>query len=113
MLPSGRTQASIVNPAVGLREGESGAEAIELVPLSEAAAAPSLPGSNHDPEVSVIVLPFPELSAAVVPAPSLNPYAANGAIAGALLVTVTLTGLEVVVFPAASRATAVSVCVPS
>ena len=53
------------------------------------------------------VLLFPDESCAVVPLPSSNPYAATRPLV--VFETVTVTAVEVVVFPAASRATAVSV----
>src|SRR5437868_6850715 len=61
------------------------------------------------------VLLYPETSIAVEPEPSLKPYAATrpgGGGGGALLDTVTFRGAETVWFPAASRATAVSVYDP-
>ena len=59
------------------------------------------------------VFELPDESVTVVPAVSSKPHAPTspvGSTAG--LLTVTVTGLEVVVLPAASRAAAVSVCVP-
>jgi hypothetical protein len=48
----------------------------------------------------------------VAPAAGAVTDTVGGAVSAAALETVTLTGAEVVVFPAASRATALSACVP-
>ena len=63
------------------------------------------------PPVSVPVLPRPDLSAAVVPLPSLNDQPPTSPL-GPVLVTVTVTGVDTVDLPEASRAVAVIWCDP-
>src|SRR5262245_2584029 len=80
---------------------------------SKRSAPPCLPVVVQAAWKIVPVWPFPVVSASDVPLPASNEYAAIGVGAGgALLSTVTPTFVAVVECPAASRATAVSVCDP-
>src|SRR5919199_6196737 len=116
----GFTHASIVIPLERSSEFESATVTSDVAPSNEA-AAPYFPAAVHVVEaLREPALPFPDVSAAVVPAPSSNESAATrpvgggggGGGGGATLDTVTVTALDVVACPAASRATAVSVCRP-
>src|SRR5262245_60554072 len=83
----------------------SGTETADAVPLN-ASAVPYLP-VVHEGDVIEPVLFEPETSFATAPEPSSNAYAATGP-AGVVLPTVTVMLVDVVVLPAASRATAVT-----
>ena len=110
----GRTQASSVIAFVRSSELASGTETRSLTP-SNVIAPPNLAVAvvRTAPPAIVPVLPRPEASVAVVPVASSKPYAATGAPgAGPVFETVTLTVVAVFVLPAASRATALSVCGP-
>src|SRR3954454_12739612 len=101
-------------PVVRSRELLSGIDTKLVEPLNES-ALPNLPVVMRVAPVIVPVFPAPERSVTVGPDASSNPYAATSPEAGGgggPLETVTLTGADVVEFPAASRATAVSECVP-
>ena len=92
----------------------SGIETKLLEPLNES-ALPKRPVVIRVAPVIVPLLPVPERSVTVAPDGSSKPYAATSpgpGGGGGALETVTLTAAEVVVFPAASRATAVNECVP-
>jgi hypothetical protein len=85
-----------------------------LEPLNES-ALPKRPVVILAAPVSVPLLPVPERSLTVAPDGSSKPYAATSpgpGGGGGALETVTLTAADVVELPAASRATAVSECVP-
>ena len=84
-----------------------------LTPSKE--SAPPLWPVDQTAPVIVPVCPFPVTSAKDVPEPALKLYAAtrpDGG-GGVLLSTVTVTGAEVVELPAASLATARTVCWPA
>src|SRR5687768_1633477 len=81
-----------------------------LEPLNDR-ALPNLPAADHEVFARTPLFPRPDVSAVVLPAPSSKPYAPTSPV-GAVLLTVTGTGLAVVVLPAASRATAVSEWLP-
>jgi hypothetical protein len=67
----------------------------------------------HVPPLNFPVYPLPDESCAILPAPSSNPQYPISPCVGAPLVpalpTVTVTGLDVIVFPPVSLATAVNV----
>ena len=106
----GRTHASSVIPVVKSSEFASGTVTQSLTP-SKLNAEPNRPAPLHTgPEIEP-TFPFPEESAALEPDPASNPYAAtrptpNGG--PVELLTVTVIAVEVVVWEALSRATAVS-----
>jgi hypothetical protein len=75
-------------------------------------ALPNRPAVVQTAPATVPACPPPEASPAVVPVPSLKPYAATGPVDAPWLLTVTVTAVEVVRLPAASRARAVSVWAP-
>src|SRR5215831_151343 len=107
----GCTHASSVIPVVRSSEFESGTVTLSLTPSNER-ALPCLPPALQTAPETVPLFAEPEASATVDPVPSSKLYAAtspDGGGGGALLSTVTLTGLEAVVSPAVSVATAVSV----
>src|SRR5437016_7011027 len=106
---AGFTQADSVMPVVRCRLAESGMSTRAFVPLNTS-ALPYLPVGVHVAFWMLPVLPWPDRSATVVPPPSLKAYAATNA---AVLCTVTATGGDVAVLPAASLTTAVSVWAPS
>ena len=105
----GLTHASNVIPAVRSSEFESATVTQSLTP-SKLSAEPYRPAALHTgPEIEP-TFPFPDESAAVVPEPASNPYAATRPRPSggpAELLTVTVIAVEVVVWPAVSRATAV------
>src|SRR3954469_9608963 len=109
----GLTQASSVIPVVRSSEFESGTVTRVLVPL-KVSAPPECPATAHAPLATVPLLPVPERSASAVPEPALKLYEATRPVGGggAVFDTVTVTAAAVVGLPAASRATAVSVCDP-
>ena len=86
---------------------------VSLAP-SKDRAAPYLPVVDHDAPSTVPLFAAADRSATVPPLPSSNDHAPTrpGGGGGPVLPTVTDTGAEVVVFPAASRATALTVCTP-
>ena len=108
----GRTHASSVMPVVRSSEATSATVTRSLTPSNDS-ARPKRPAVERVAPEIVPVFELPDESVTVVPVVSSKPQAPTrpvGSTAG--LLTVTLTGLEVVVLPAASRATAVRVCVP-
>src|SRR5712692_8727778 len=103
------THASNVALAPGVSASMSAASTKLLVPLSDT-QLPNLQALLHAAPDNVAVLLLTDASDAVVPAPSSKEYAATALVC--TLATVTTTPVDVVVFPAASRATAVSVWLP-
>src|SRR4051812_9094468 len=101
----GKTHASSVDAVLRSRVAPSGTVA-QLPPPSNDSALPYLP-EVHVVAVAVPSFPRPDESATAVPDPSSNAHAPTRAVA-----TYTLTGADVVACPAASRAIAVSECVP-
>src|SRR5436190_660398 len=76
------------------------------------AASPDDPTAARSvPPLTAPLSPLPDPSPTADPPPSSNPYAATKP-GRAVLLTVTVTALEVLVLPAASRARAVRVCEP-
>src|SRR6185312_10361343 len=86
----------------------------QLVAPSKVAALPYFPAVVQVVPLVVPLLPLPDRSVTLVPVPSLKPYDATSPVGGggAVLETVTVTPLEVPVFPAVSRGTAVMTCCP-
>ena len=107
---AGRTHASSVIPVVRSSVAESATATHALVPLKLRALL-NLPVVTQAAFVSVPMLPRPDWSAVVVPVPSSNAHAPTSP-TEPVLETVTGTLADVVVLPAPSRATAVSVCGP-
>src|SRR5919109_4488615 len=109
----GFTHASSVMPFVRSSDAESATVTSVEVPLNES-APPVWPVVDHVPFAIVPLLPVPERSASAVPVPASKLYDATSPVGGggATFETVTVTGADVVELPAASRATAVSVCEP-
>src|ERR1041384_5262296 len=110
----GLTHASSVMPVVRSSDGASGMVTRSSTP-SKLSAEPKRPCVDHAAlPVTIPALPLPEPSPTDVPEPSAKLKAATSPIGGggALLETVTLLAADVVEFPAASLATAVSVCDP-
>src|SRR5262249_18496592 len=104
----GFTHASTVMPLVSRSRALSATVTQAFEPLNDR-AFPYFPAAAHAVFERVPVSEFPDTSAVLVPAPSSNPQAPTSPVE---LLTVTLVGDEVVVFPAASRARAVKVCAP-
>src|SRR5690242_20629556 len=86
----------------------------QLVAPSKVAALPYFPAVVQVVPLVVPLLLLPDRSVTLVPVPSLKPYDATSLVGGgaAVLETVTVTPLEVPVFPAVSRGTAVMTCCP-
>src|SRR5438093_9378728 len=103
LIAVGDTQASSVMPVVRSREAASATVTQLLTPPNDR-ALPYFPLVVQVAPETVPLFPLPEASAATVPAPSLKPYAATKPVAE--LATVTVIAVEVVVWPAASRARA-------
>src|SRR5260221_7013908 len=98
-------------PVVRCSEAASAIVTHALVPLNDR-APPTLPAAVHVALESVPVLLCPEASRVCTPLPSLNPYAATRPDGdGEAFDTVTAT-VAVARLPAASRATAPTVCEP-
>src|SRR5918996_3067462 len=110
LLVEGRSHASTVIPVVRSSVALSETVTHAFVPLNESAPLNLPPVTQVAPE-SVPVLPRPDWSPAVVPEPSSNAHAPTSP-TEPVFETVTGTATEVVVLPAPSRATAVSVCAP-
>src|SRR4051812_21292760 len=107
---AGLTHASSVMPFVRCKSALSATVTQALLPLNDS-ALPNFPEVVQVALARVPFRPWPDTSPAVVPVPSSNPQAPTSPVGGAL-VTVTAIAAEVVLFPAASRAVAVSVCDP-
>src|SRR4051812_7097665 len=113
LLLVGFTQASSVMPVVRSRSLASGMLTNALEPL-KLSARPFLPVVVRVAAAIAPVCPWPDTPVTVEPLGSSKLYAATGVGAGgALLSTVEVTGADVVLLPAASRATAVSACGPA
>ena len=104
------TQASSVIPVVSCNDAEFGTVTYVFVPLNTR-AFPNRPAVVHAAPTIVPVRKFPDESPTVGPEPSLKEYAATRP-GTAVLARVTTTPADTILFPAASRARAVSVCCP-
>src|SRR5439155_80447 len=102
----GFTHASSVIPVDRSSDAASATVTQLLTPL-KLSADPKRPDVVRVAPLIVPVLLLPERSMTVAPEPSSKPYAAMRLLA-AELATVTVTAADVVLFPAASRATAVN-----
>jgi hypothetical protein len=106
------TQASNVIAVVSESDAAFGTVTLAVpLPLNTSAPPKRPDVVRVTPVPSVPVLFDADASAVVVPLVSLNPYAATSPV-GCAFDTVTDTSVDKAIFPAASRARAVSVCDP-